>query len=155
MKRTPIEIVQEFLKNVAVISPDALRRLVAEDAIYVSLNYENPDLKKIMPWAGTSQGPEAFINNFTNVYRFWENQKFEIKEMFGAGESVAVFGSYTYKSNTLDKVVSSPFSILAKIRDEKVIYFQFMEDTFATARSFKVGGSWTIRANPDGGEVEI
>ena len=155
MKQTPVDVVQEFLKNVAVISPDALRSLVAQDAIYVSLNYENPDLKQIMPWAGTSRGPEAFMENFTNVYRCWENQNFEIQEMFGVAENVTVFGSFTCKSNTLNKVVTSPSSILAKVKDEKIIYFQFMEDTFATARRFKVRGSWTIRANPDGGEFEI
>jgi hypothetical protein len=29
---------------------------LAPDVTYVSLNYDNPDLKKIMPWAGTSRG---------------------------------------------------------------------------------------------------
>jgi hypothetical protein len=28
-----------------------VRELVAEDLLYVSLNYEDDDLKKIMPWA--------------------------------------------------------------------------------------------------------
>jgi hypothetical protein len=67
---------------------------MAEDAIYISLNFEDPELKRVMPWTGTSSGPEAFIR--------------------------------------------SPFSIHAKVKDGKIAFFQFMEDTFATARSFKI-----------------
>lgn len=153
MNRAATDVVQDLLKNLT--SPDAVRRLVSDDAVYVSLNDDDPDLKKIMPWAGTSRGPEAFIENVTNMFRFWENQRFEIKEMFGEGENVAAFGSFTYKSNTLDKLVTSPFSILVKVRNSKVVFIQFLEDTFATARSFRAGGRWTIRANPDGGELHI
>jgi hypothetical protein len=32
---------------------------------------------------------------------------------------------------------------------------QFMEDTFATAASFRSGGSWKFQSDPLGGEVEI
>jgi len=66
--------------------------LVAEDATYVSLNYDNPDLKKIMPWAGTGKGPQAFIDTFTRVSQFWQILAFSPEELFGAGENVAVFG---------------------------------------------------------------
>jgi hypothetical protein len=34
-----------------------------------------------------------------------------------ADENVAVFGDFRYKSNSLGKAVSSPFSILARVVD--------------------------------------
>jgi ketosteroid isomerase-like protein len=142
-----IEIVQRFLENTT--NPDVVRELVAPDATYISLNYENRDLKQILPWTGTSKGSQAFIDTFTRVFLYWENQNFEVKEIFGAGENVAVFGSFTYKSNTLGKIATSPFSIWAKVKDGKIVYFQFMEDTFATASTFKVSGSWKIRNDPE------
>jgi hypothetical protein len=37
----------------------------------------NPDLKRIMPWAGTSRGPESIVRTFTDVSRFWEVVSFE------------------------------------------------------------------------------
>jgi hypothetical protein len=37
--------------------------------------------------------------------------------MFASDESVAVFGDFRYKSNSLGKVVSSPFSIRVKVVD--------------------------------------
>jgi uncharacterized protein len=45
----------------------------------------------------------------------------------------------------LGQVVSSPFSILVKVIDGKVTYLQFLEDSYATAASFRSGGSWTVQ----------
>ena len=50
-----------------------------------------------------------------------------------------------YKSNSLSKVVSSPFSILVKVVDGKVTYLQFLEDSYATAASFRKEGSWIVQ----------
>jgi uncharacterized protein len=62
-----------------------------------------------------------------------------------SGEDVAVFGDFRYKSNSLGKVVSSPFAILSKVIDGKVTYLQYLEDSYATAASFRKDGSWTIQ----------
>jgi hypothetical protein len=34
-------------------------------------------------------------------------------------------------------------------------YVQFMEDTFATVRSFSASGEYLIKANPDGSETSV
>jgi hypothetical protein len=44
MAQTPPEVVRQFLANTT--NPMIVKSLVAEDATYVSLNYDNPDLKK-------------------------------------------------------------------------------------------------------------
>jgi hypothetical protein len=41
------------------------------------------------------------------------------------------------------------------VRDGKITYMQFMEDTFCTASSFRSGGTWKFQSDPHGGEVEI
>ena len=153
MAQTPTEIVTQFLANTT--NPTIVQRLVAADATYVSLNYDNPDLKKIMPWAGTGMGPQAFIDTFARVSQFWEILDFSPEELFGAGENVAVFGRFTYRSRTQGRTVESPFSILSRVRDGKIVYFQFMEDTFATAASFKSGGSSKFHSDPHGQEIAI
>ena len=146
MTQTPTEVVRQFLASTT--NPTIVKSLVAEDATYVSLNYDNPDLKKIMPWTGTGKGPQAFIDTFTRVSQFWQILAFSPEELFGAGENVAVFGRFTYKSKTQGKTVESPFSILSRVHDGKIVYFQFMEDTFATAASFKSGGNSTFHSDP-------
>jgi hypothetical protein len=65
MSIEPVDVIQEFLANTAPDKiEDAAIRLVAEDATYVSLNFDDPVLKQIMPWAGTSKGPQAFSRTF-------------------------------------------------------------------------------------------
>ncbi len=153
MAQTPPEVVRQFLANTT--NPMMVKSLVAEDATYVSLNYDNPDLKKIMPWTGTGKGPQAFVDTFARVSHFWQILAFSVEELFGVDENVAVFGRFTYKSTTQGKTVESPFSILSRVHDGKIVYFQFMEDTFATAASFKSGGSSRFHSDPNGKEVEI
>ena len=136
-------------------NPDVVHRLVASDATYVSLNFDNPDLKRIMPWAGTSTGPQAVLDTYARVKRFWRSEAFEIAELFGEGERVATFGRLTYRFTTLGKAVTSPFAILAKVEGGRITFMQFMEDTFGTAATFRSGGPVTYRSDPDGGEVAL
>ena len=147
------EIVRKLLNDPT--NPAVVRQLIAPDATYVSLNFDNPELQRIMPWAGTRTGPDAVLDTYTRVNRFWRNEAFTVDELFGEGDSVAVFGRFTYRSVTLGKAVTSPFGILAKVRDGRVTFMQFMEDTFATASTFRTGGTATYRSDPDGGEVAL
>ena len=45
-------------------------------------------------------------------------------------------------------MVSSPFSILMKVIDGKVTYLQYLEDSYATAASFRKDGSWIVQTEP-------
>jgi ketosteroid isomerase-like protein len=115
MSASPIEVVGQWLQN--LLDPDV----------------------------GTSRGPQAFFDNLGKVFTRWETQAFNVTTMFASDENVAVFGDFRYKSNSLGKVVSSPFSILVKVVDGKVTYLQFLEDSYATAASFRKDGSWTVQ----------
>lgn len=153
MAKTATEIVRTLLNDPT--NPDVVRELVAPEATYVSLNFDNPELQRIMPWAGTRTGPEAVLDTYTRVNRFWKSEAFEIGELFGDGENVAVFGRFTYRSVTLGKAITSPFAILARVIDGQITFMQFMEDTFGTASTFRSGGVATYRSDPDGGEVVL
>jgi uncharacterized protein len=143
MPTSPIEVVGQWMQN--LLDPDVVHSVVAPDATYVSLNTDDAELNKILPWAGTSHGPQAFLDNLGTMFSRWENQAFNVTTMFGSDENVAVFGDFRYKSNSLGKVVSSPFSILVKVVDGQVTYLQFLEDSYATAASFRKDGTWTVQ----------
>jgi ketosteroid isomerase-like protein len=153
MSADPIEVVGEWLQN--LLDPGVVKRLVAPEATYVSLNTDDPELQKIMPWTGTSRGPKAFLDNLGTMFARWENQAFNVTAMFGSGENVAVFGDFRYRSYSLGKVVSSPFSIFLKVVDGKVTYLQFLEDSYATASSFRKSGSWTVQTEPGAEPIEV
>jgi len=150
---TPKETVQALLNDIR--NPKTVRNLCAQDVTYVSLNYSNPDLHKIMPWRGTGNGVDAISKTFHDVYEYWSIDSFIPEELFGEDENVAVFGRFAYTSTKLRKTVTTPFAIFRKVDEAKVTYMQFMEDTFATAATFRSSGSWKFQSNPRGGEVEI
>ena len=153
MPANPIDVVGKWLQH--LLDPEVVNRIVAPDATYISLNSEDAELNKIMPWAGTSHGPQAFLDNFGEMFSRWENQAFNVTTMFAADENVAVFGDFRYRSNSLGKVVSSPFSILVKVVDGKVTYVQFQEDTYATAASFRKDGTWTVQTEEGAEPFEV
>ena len=155
MPKTNIQIVQELLSGAT--KAEVVNSLVASDAVYVSLTYDNPDLHKIMPWAGTHQGDgrAAILKTFQDVNTFWTVEAFEPRHILGDGDNVAVFGSFTLRSKTLGKAFTSPFGVLATVKNGQVIYMQYMEDTLGTGSTFRSGGTAKYQSDPDGGEVEI
>jgi uncharacterized protein len=153
MRPSPIEVISSILTNPRNL--DHVKPLVSDDFTYVSLNYEDKDLKKVMPWCGTSRGVESLVKTFLDVGKFWRVDDFTVEVMFGHNENVAVFGRFTYTSTVLAKHVTSPFAVFAKVSNGRCTYMQFMEDTFATSASFRSGGVWHFRSDPEGGEVTI
>jgi hypothetical protein len=180
---TPVEIVSKLLQNTA--NPSIVRELVSPTATYVSLAYTNTALQQILPYANRhdAEGPDAVINTFATVAKTWANEEFTVDTIFsgpnraadgpfvGSGfeaskgkdgvVDVAVFGSFTYRSRTLGKACRSPYNVWCKVDEAKgqVVYMQFMEDTFGTTDTFKVGGSGsygTYKVDPDTGkEFEV
>jgi uncharacterized protein len=153
MGREPKDVVKTLLRGIH--DPAVVRDLCSPDVTYVSLNYSNPDLRKIMPWCGTGYGVDAISKTFHDVSEYWSVDSFSPEAIFGEDENVAVFGRFTYTSTKLRKIVTSPFAIFCKVNGGKVTYMQFMEDTFATAASFRSGGTWKFQSDPRGGEVEV
>jgi uncharacterized protein len=147
------EVLSAILENATDL--DRVRSLVTPDVTCVSLNYDNPDLRKIMPWAGTSRGPESIVKTFVDVARYWQIQSFEPEAVFGCESLAAMFGRFTYRSTILSNIVTTPFAVFAKVEEGRCSYLQFMEDTFATSASFRGGGSWICASNPDGEKVVI
>lgn len=171
----PIEIVSKLLQNTA--NPLVVKELVSPTATYVSLTYDHPNLKKIMPYAGRhdGEGPEAIVYTFATVAKIWSNEEFTVDAIFsginqashtpfsGSGfdvsaaqegfVDVAVFGSFTYRSNTLGRAFRSPYNVWCKVDEAQgqVVYMQFMEDTLGTSDTFLTSGKRTYEVDPDTG----
>ena len=150
---TALELTEELLQGFG--NPDVARKLVAPNATYVSLNYENPELRRILPWAGTNHGPDSLTTALGTMFTWWENERFDVTDVIGNEDRAAVFGSFRYRSRSQDKVVESPFAILIRAANGKITYVQFMEDTYATAASFRVAGSWTVQGDPTSEPLDV
>jgi ketosteroid isomerase-like protein len=144
---------QQLLQNTSNL--EVLQQLMTPDATYVSLNFDNPELKKVMPWTGTHKGAQALSDVFTAIQRFWKTLDFKVTDTIEQGSRVALFGSFTYKSNVTGREITSPFSLLARFEGDKAAYVQFLEDSYGTAGSFKTGGTTRFHSDPSGKEVEV
>jgi ketosteroid isomerase-like protein len=144
---------QEVLQNTTNLK--VLRQLMTPDVTYVSLSFDNPELKKVMPWTGTHKGPQALADVFGAIQRFWKTLDFKVTDTIEQGSRVAFFGSFTYESNATGKEITSPFGLLARFEGDKVAYVQFLEDSYGTAGSFKTGGTTRFHSDPSGEEVEV
>ena len=150
---TPLELVQTLLSNPT--SFENVRGLTTDDVTYVSLSFDNPELRKVLPWTGTNRGPQSIVEVFNGIGRVWETKAFEVRDVVADEHSVAMFGSFTYKTRALGKEITSPFALLAKVTGEKISYIQFMEDTFGTAGTFRASGTWHFRGVATGGDVSV
>jgi ketosteroid isomerase-like protein len=146
-------VLQQLLQNTSNVQ--VLQQLMTPDATYVSLNFDNPELKKVMPWTGTHKGPQALSDVFTAIQRCWKTIDFKVTDTIEQSSRVALFGSFTYKSNATGKEITSPFGLLARFEGNKVAYVQFLEDTYGTAGSFKTGGATRFHSDPSGKEVQV
>jgi uncharacterized protein len=147
------DLLQQLLQNTTNVQ--VLRQLMTPDVTYVSLNFDNPELKKVMPWTGTHTGPQSLSKVFEAIQRFWKTLDFRVTDAIEQGSRVALFGSFTYKSYATGKEITSPFGLLARFEGDKVAYVQFLEDSYGTAGSFKTGGATRFHSDPTGQEVEI
>jgi ketosteroid isomerase-like protein len=147
------DVLQKVLQNSTNLA--MLKQLMTPDATYVSLNFDNPDLKKVMPWTGTHKGPQALPEVFEAIGRYWKTLDFKVTDAIEQGNRVALFGSFSYKSNVTGREITSPFGLLARFEGERVAYVQFLEDSYGTAGSFKTGGATRFHSDPAGKEVEV
>jgi ketosteroid isomerase-like protein len=146
-------VLQQLLENTT--SSKVVEQLMTPDATYISLNFDNPELKKVMPWTGTHKGPQALPEVFTAIQRYWKTLDFKVTDTIEQGSRVAFFGSFTYKSNVTGKEITSPFGLLARFEGSKVAYVQFLEDSYGTAGSFKTRGTTRFHSDPSEKEVEV
>jgi len=77
-------VLQELLQNTTNVT--VLRQLMTPDATYVSLNFNNPELKTIMPWTGTHKGPQALPDVFAAIQRFWKTLDFKVIDTIEQGK---------------------------------------------------------------------
>jgi ketosteroid isomerase-like protein len=151
--KTPLELLQSLIANPTNI--EHVRGLTTEDVTYVSLNFDNPELHKVLPWTGTNRGPQRIVDTFNGIGRVWETKAFEVRDVLTNQNSVAMFGSFTYKTRTLGKEITSPFAMLARVTNGKISYLQFLEDTFGTAGSFRAAGTWRFHGVATGDDVSV
>jgi len=131
MNRSAEQTLQALIGN--PLSLENVRSLVTPDVTYVSLSENNPNLQAYLPWTGVHRGAEAIVKTFEGITKAWETKAFEVRDVIEQGDRIAMFGSFTYVSREFGKEITSLFSLFARMKDGRVAYIQFLEDTFGTS----------------------
>lgn len=107
---------------------DKMSELMADDMVWQ--NEGDPDV----PWEGKEAifgFLQVFSSNFETM--LWENE-----DVMASGDTAAVFGRMNARMTGSGKETGEfTFALRAKVRDGKVVLWNWFEDSFAIGRAFK------------------
>src|SRR5258705_6289183 len=102
---SPSQAVKTLLANPVDLAN--VKSVTTPDVTYVSLNEDNAELKRYLPWTGTNKGPESIVRTFEGIRQAWETKAFEIRDVIEQGQMVALFGLFTYRGRQSGRVDTS------------------------------------------------
>ena len=117
-----------------------------EDAEYICFATErmSPETKFAIPWAGVWKGHQGVIDFQTLLNENFEVRGFEDHTYIEDGDNIAMFGVLKFTARATNRNVDSDMAAHVKLRDGRIAYYHFYEDTFAIVHAFRTGGQWTI-----------
>ncbi len=125
------DTVMSFMGAIGSGDMDTAISLMAEDMVW--LNEGDSAMPWIGPWVG-----KAEILNFLPIFgenfrtTAWENT-----DAFALGDTVAVFGKMNGITTHSGKEIGEfSFALRAKVRDGKVILWNWFEDSYAVSQAF-------------------
>ncbi|MEM9140587.1 MAG: nuclear transport factor 2 family protein [Pseudomonadota bacterium] len=110
---------------------DKMADLMADDMVWH--NEGDKDLPWIGPWTGKDQ-IFGFLTTFGENFKTteWKNE-----DAFAFGDTVAVFGKMNAITTKSGKETGAfTFALRAKVRDGKVVLWNWFEDSYAVSRAF-------------------
>ncbi len=105
--------------------------LMADDMVWH--NEGDPSV----PWIGPWEGKEA-IFGFLGVFsENFQTTKWENTDAFAHGDTVAIFGDMNgITTKTGNEIGDFTFALRAKVRDGKVVLWNWFEDSYAVSKAY-------------------
>jgi ketosteroid isomerase-like protein len=129
--KATLDTVMAFMGAMGGGDMDTVANLMHDDMVW------NNEGDKTMPWIGPWNGKEeifAFLGKFSEnvATTHWENE-----DAFAFGDTVAVFGRMKLKTTKSGAETDEfTFALRAKVKDGKVILWNWFEDSFAVSNAF-------------------
>ncbi|MDI6724460.1 MAG: nuclear transport factor 2 family protein [Methanobacterium sp.] len=145
-KNKNLKVVEKFIE--AISTGGNWQDYVTEDIEWIVASANHPLTRAAIPWTGKiMKGKEAVKNFFEQLFSEKNFEFIDIKFtdiVGGENNIVAAFGWFKYKSNPTGKVVESDVAIKITLSGGKIAQYQFYENTYAIAESFRLDGQWEI-----------
>jgi ketosteroid isomerase-like protein len=125
------DTVMAFMGAMGKGDMETLVGLMADDMVW------HNEGDKAMPWVGPWNGKEeilAFLPVFGENFQVtaWDNT-----DAFASGDTVAVFGKMNGITKKSGKEIGDfTFALKAKVKDGKVVLWNWFEDSFAVSNAF-------------------
>ncbi len=111
---------------------DNMKALMANDMVWHNEGDSN------IPWIGPWKGKEqilGFLGKFSTGAKttFWQNE-----DVLSYGDTVAIFGKMKLITTASGQETETfTFALRAKVKDNKVVLWNWFEDSYAVSRAFK------------------
>lgn len=90
-----------------------------------------------MPWIGPWEGKEAILRFLPIFDENFQTTAWENTDAFASGDTVAVFGKMNgITKHSGQEIGEFTFALRAKVRDGKVVLWNWLEDSYAVSRAY-------------------
>ena len=108
--------------------------LMADDMVWLN------EGDKSMPWIGPWEGKEAILKFLPIFGANFQTTKWENTDQFALGDTVAIFGRMNGNTTKSGKEIGEfSFALRAKVRDGKVVLWNWYENSYAVSKAFHGG----------------
>jgi glyoxylase-like metal-dependent hydrolase (beta-lactamase superfamily II)/ketosteroid isomerase-like protein len=108
----------------------------------------SPACHAALPWLGLYRGRKALEGFLAHMHRNLDVIAFGPREVIAQGEKAAAFGWFRLRALATGRTADIAYSIHVELRDNRIIKYHFLENTFDVAVTFHAGGWWLM--NTDG-----
>ena len=125
------DLVMKFIGAMGSGDMTTLTELMDENMVWAN------EGDKAMPWIGPWQGKEEILNFLGIFGANLQTTKWINEDQFAFGDTVAIFGKMdgiTTQSGA--EIGEFTFALRAKVKDGKVVLWNWLEDSFAVSNAF-------------------
>ncbi len=129
-----LDTVMAFMGAMGGGDMETLTDLMADDMVW------HNEGDKAMPWIGPWQGKQAILD-FLGVFSsnlqttLWENE-----DVIASGDTVAIFGKMDGTTTQSGAQIGEfTFALRAKVRDGKLVLWNWFEDSYAVSKAYHGG----------------
>ncbi len=129
--KATFDTVMTFMGAMGKGDMETVQALMADDMVW------HNEGDKSLPWLGPWEGKEEILK-FLGVFgENFQTTAWENTDAFASGDTVAVFGNMNGITTKSGKEIGDfTFALRAKVRDGKVVLWNWFEDSFAVSQAY-------------------
>lgn len=131
-EENPIGVVNAFMNAMTNGNMDEMVALMHDDMVWDNSGDKN------MPWIGPWNGKQAILEQFFSTFAAnFQTRKWETTDHFSSGNTAAYFGQMVgFLTNSSKETKEFTFALRAKIKDGKIILWNWFEDSFEVSKVY-------------------